>query len=109
MKWSTFYDRQSNNKTFAANHNLVISSYVDELASAGSRHHAYHLRPGLGRGRHITMATPISKYLPCTRCSSQGWSTRFHSRLDLVLFEACQWQSVSLRPYASLDRHRPSR
>src|SRR5712691_12299406 len=108
MKWSNFYDRQSNNKTCAANHNLVISSYVDELARAGSRHHAYHLRPGLGRCRYITMATPISKYLRCTSCSSEGWSTRFHSGLDLLLGEPCQCQSVALCPYASHDRDRDS-
>src|SRR5260370_6980672 len=96
MKWSTFYDRQSNNKTFAANHHLVISSYVDELARAGSRHHAYYLRPGLGRCRSITMATPISKYLRCTICRSEGWSTRFLSALDLLLVEPCHCQSVTL-------------
>ena len=72
MKWSNFYDRQSNNKTFAANHNLVISSFVDELARAGSRHHAYHLRPGLGRCRSITMATPISKYLAQVAAAKAG-------------------------------------
>jgi|GEM_PF-4210567 hypothetical protein len=49
IEWSNFHGKQSNNVAFVQNSCLTTSFSANELARAWGRHHAYHLRSGLGR------------------------------------------------------------
>ena len=104
MKWSNFYDRESNNKTFATTRNLVTSSQNHELARAWCWLHAYHLRSCVCRCCDIEVATAVSKHLRSTDLGSEWWSTSANSGMALLLDSPYQHQSIALCSYWSHDR-----